>query len=114
MFFDIWLSKQSNDCKHIFFNLITTIKTGIVHDGHTPYIVSKAKDFKEKMGYKSNLYLPNKVGKMLNIIVRFEEEIDFRGFECGLLSICDTFWVQTTFDYLSIESENARVGVLGQ
>ena len=50
---------------------------------------------------------------MLDIIGCFEEEIDFRGFECGLLSICDTFWVQTTLDYLSIESENARGGVLG-
>ena len=57
VFFHIWLSKQSNDCKHIVFNLITSIKTGIVHDGHTPYMVSKAKDFKEKMGLKSNLII---------------------------------------------------------
>ena len=51
---------------------------------------------------------------MLDIIGRFEEEIDFRGFECGLLGICDIFWVQTTLDYLSIESENSRGGVLRQ
>ena len=37
-----------------FFNTITTIKIGIVHGGHSPYMVSKVQDFEEKMGSKSH------------------------------------------------------------
>ena len=53
-------------------NTITTIKSGIVHGGHSSYMVSKVHDFLGKNGIKITLdYRQKKVGKMLDIIGAF-------------------------------------------
>ena len=67
------------------------------------------------MGSKSHLIIGQKSGentRYYTCVLR--KKIDFCGFGCGILCICDTFWIQNHTRYHSKELNNARWGGLEQ
>ena len=67
--------------------------------------------FWKKMGSKSHLIIGQKSGenaRYYRCVLR--KKIDFWGFGCGILCICDTFWIQNHTRYHSKELKSARWG----